>query len=160
MNWGRVKKVILSLALFLIFIQMIQPKRTNPSVSPSKSLSAHVAVPEAVRSALMRACGDCHSNRTVWPWYGQVAPFSWVVTDDVNQGRRHMNFDNWEALESPKQANDRLIDICSEIKQKGMPPFSYRLLHKDKELKTEQIKSICEWSNSFRGSEVQQGAVR
>jgi hypothetical protein len=90
-----------------------------------------VHVPEDVYTALNRACGDCHSNQTHWPWYSHVAPLSWVITDDVNEGRRHMNFEDWEALADPKQANDRLTGICEEIKQRGMPPFSYRLAQED-----------------------------
>ena len=61
-----------------------------------------------------------------------------------------MNFEDWEALESPKQANDRVIDICEEVRQKGMPPFSCRLVHRDLRLKAKEIASLCSWSKSFR----------
>ena len=150
MNTARVKKVLLALVVFLVVIQIFQPARTNPTVGPSRSLPAHVPVPEDVYSALLHSCGDCHSSRTRWPWYSQVAPVSWVVTDDVNQGRRHMNFEDWEALQDPKQANDRLIGICEEIQKKGMPPFSYRLVHKSLALKQKEITAICSWSQSLR----------
>jgi hypothetical protein len=154
MNKARVKKVLLALIVFLVVIQIFQPRRTNPRVAPSSSLSVHVHVPEEVYSSLIHSCGDCHSNQTHWPWYGHVAPLSWVITDDVNEGRRHMNFEDWEAQEDPKQANDRLADICEEVKKKGMPPFSYRLLHKELRLKTQEIDSICSWSQSFRTNPV------
>jgi|SRR5579863_4993826 len=150
MNRARVKTVILALTVFLIVIQIFQPRRTNPPVVPSRSLAAHVQIPEDVHSALMRACGDCHSNQTRWPWYSHIGPLSWVITDDVNEGRRHMNFEDWEALESRKEANDRLIDICKEVRQKGMPPFSYRLVHRNLRLKPQEISSLCSWSQSFR----------
>lgn len=149
MNWARVKIAVFILVVFLIAIQFIQPKRTNPPAIPSRALSAHVRVPEEVEGLLRRACGDCHSNQTVWPWYSHVAPISWVVIDDVNQGRRHMNFDDWEAQQSPKQANDHLIDICKEITAKGMPPFSYRIAHRESQLNAQEISAICSWSRSF-----------
>jgi len=152
MNKARVKMVLLALLVFLVLIQIFQPARTNPSVIPSRSMAAHVPVPADVYAALMRSCGDCHSSQTHWPWYSRVAPLSWVVTDDVNEGRRHMNFDDWEALADQKVANDRLIDICEEVKQKGMPPFSYRILHRDLRLKAQEIISLCAWSQSFRTS--------
>ena len=152
MNWARVKIAVLILVVFLIVIQFIQPKRTNPPAIPSRALSAHVHVPEEVEALLRRACGDCHSNQTVWPWYSRVAPISWVVIDDVNQGRRHMNFDDWEAQESPKQANDHLIDICKEITAKGMPPFSYRIMHRESQLNAQEISSLCSWSRSFEAN--------
>lgn len=154
MNRARVKTVIVALTVFLVVIQIFQPRRTNPPAVPSNSLTAHVQVPEDVHSALMRACGDCHSNQTRWPWYSHIAPLSWVITDDVNEGRRHMNFEDWEALESPKQANDRLIDICEEVRKKGMPPFSYRMVHKDSRLKTQEISSLCSWSQPFRTNPI------
>ena len=150
MNKARVKKVIFALAAFLVFIQFVQPKRTNPTVVPSRALAAHVAIPDGVLASLMRSCGDCHSNRTVWPWYSHVAPFSWVTVDDVNQGRRHMNVQDWEALESPKVANDRLVDICKEIRENGMPPVSYQLLHENARLTPPERASICAWSQSFQ----------
>jgi hypothetical protein len=117
-----------------------------------------VHVPEDVYAALIRSYGDCHSNQTHWPWYGRVAPLSWVITDDVNEGRRHMNLEDWQALADPKQANDRLSGICEEIKQNGMTPFSYRLVHKGLRLKPMDTTAICLWSQSFRTNPV--GSVR
>lgn len=152
MNKARVKAVLAALTAFLIVIQIFQPARTNPLVVPDKSLAAHARVPENVYASLLRSCGDCHSNQTRWPWYSHVAPLSWVITDDVNEGRRHMNLQDWEAQPDPKQANDRLMDICPEIQKKGMPPFSYRLAHDANRLNPSEIEAICSWSDSFRGN--------
>ncbi len=148
MNRARVKIVLAALLLFLLAIQIFQPARTNPPALPPKSLTAHVDVPKGVYASLMRACGDCHSNQSIWPWYSHVAPISWVITDDVNEGRRHMNFDDWEAVENPTQPDHRIAGICEEIRKKGMPPVSYRFLHQDLSLKTHEIDSICTWSGS------------
>ena len=155
MNRARVQKLVLALVVILVAMQLFQPQRTNPPVIPSRSLPAHVALPENVYSSLMHGCGDCHSNQTRWPWYSHVAPYSWVITDDVNQGRRHMNFQDWEAQEGPKQANDHLADICKEIQRKGMPPFSYRLLHPESRLKPKEIASICAWSQTYETSQTE-----
>jgi hypothetical protein len=148
MNMARVKKAILALAAFFIAIQFAQPQRTNPPIIPSKALAAHVKVPEEVQSILMRACGNCHSNQTVWPWYSHIAPLSWVITDDVNQGRRHMNFQDWRAR-IRKQASDPPLDICKEAREKGMPPFTYRMVHKDARLTSQEIDALCSWSQSL-----------
>jgi hypothetical protein len=150
MNMARVKKVLLALVSFLVAIQFVQPRRTNPPVIPSRSLGAHVQVPGEVQAILNRACANCHSSHTSWPWYGHIAPFSWVITDDVNEGRRHMNFDDWEAQPSPKDASDRLAGICNETQDKGMPPFSYRILHPESRLKPSEIATLCSWSHTFR----------
>ncbi len=159
MNRARVRKVLFALLVFLVVIQIFQPRRRNPPVALSRSLPSHVRVPRDVYAALIRSCGDCHSNQTHWPWYGRVAPLSWVITDDVNEGRRHMNFEDWQALADPKQANDRLTSICEEIKQNGMPPFSYRLVHQDLRLKPQETAAICTWSQSFRTNPVGSGGL-
>jgi hypothetical protein len=78
---------------------------------------------------LIRFLGDCHSSQTRWPWCSHVALLSCVTTDDVNEKLRHMNFEDWEVLGGHKQANDRCVGIFEEINRKGMPPFSYRLVH-------------------------------
>jgi hypothetical protein len=149
MNKARVKAVLRALTAFLILIQIFQPARTNPPAAPDKSLAAHVRVPGDVYASLLRSCGDCHSDQTHWPWYSHVAPVSWVITDDVNEGRRHVNLEDWEAQPDAKQARDRLVDICPEIQKKGMPPFSYRLVHGANQLNQKEIGAICSWSNSF-----------
>ncbi len=112
MNMIRVKRIALALAAVFLLAQFVQPKRTNPPVVPSRSLEAHVQVPQDVLPILKRACGDCHSSETVWPWYSHVAPLSWLVADDVNTGRSHVNFQDWEAQENPKEAAEHLALIC------------------------------------------------
>ena len=157
MNKARVKKVIFALAVFLIVIQFAQPKRTNPPIIPSKALAAHVQVPEEVQSIVMRAYGNCHSNQTEWPWYSHIAPLSWVITDDVNQGRRHMNFQDWDAR-IRKQASAPPLDICKEVREKGMPPFTYRMMHENARLTPQEIDALCSWFKSL-GTALEQAPV-
>ena len=106
--------------LVLLGIQLIRPTRTNPPVDPQRELAAHSQLPPQVASALNRSCNDCHSYRTTWPWYSQIAPFSWVITDDVNQGRRHVNFSDWGQYD-PKRADHKLDQICEEVRGNWMP---------------------------------------
>jgi hypothetical protein len=149
MNMIRVKRIALALAAVFLLAQFVQPKRTNPPVAPSRSLEAHVQVPQDVLPILKRACGDCHSSETVWPWYSHVAPLSWLVADDVNTGRSHVNFQDWEAQENPKEAAEHLALICKLVREEGMPPFTYRMLHKAARLSDKEIDAICSWSQSF-----------
>ena len=148
MNMTRVKSVAYALVAVFLIAQFVQPKRTNPPVEPIRSLEAHVEVPPDVSRILKRACGDCHASDTVWPWYSHVAPVSWLVVDDVNVGRRHINFQDWEAQENQKEATEHLGLICKEVREKGMPPFSYRLMHRDSQLSNQDIDTICAWSQS------------
>ncbi len=146
MNKARLKKLILILIVLLVFAQFAQPKRTNPPVIPSRSIAAHVPVPEQVQFILKRACYNCHSNETVWPWYSRVAPISWLVVSDVNDGRHHIDFQDWEAQQSPKEASEHLGLVCKVIRNGGMPPLSYRLVHKEARLSAEDVNALCSWS--------------
>jgi len=148
MNMIRLKRIALALLAVFLLAQFVQPKRTNPPVVPSRSLEAHVQVPPDVMSSLKRACGDCHSSETRWPWYSHVAPISWVVADDVNLGRSHINFQDWEAQENPKEASEHLSLICKQVREKEMPPLSYRLMHRESRLSEKDVDAICAWSQS------------
>ena len=148
MNKTRVKRLVLIVLALVIAAQFWQPSRTNPPVVQSRTIEAHLLVPNEVLAILKRDCGDCHSNLTVWPWYSRFAPMSWMIVDDVNEGRRHMNFQDWEAQESPKEAAEHLSLICKEVRARGMPPFSYRLMHKDSRLSKQDIETLCSWSQS------------
>jgi mono/diheme cytochrome c family protein len=76
------------------------------------------------RSLAARACFDCHSNLTSWPWYSNVAPNSWLIQRDVDSGRSTLNFSEWD------RAQDAGIgDIVEAVGGGGMPPWYYRLLH-------------------------------
>jgi hypothetical protein len=159
MNMVRVKIVASVLGAIYVMMQFVQPKRTNPPVVPSRSLEAHVPVPPDVLPILKRSCGDCHSSETVWPWYSHLAPVSWFVVDDVDTGRSHINFQDWEAQENPKEAAEHLGLICKEVREKGMPPFSYRLMHKKSRLSNQDIDKLCSWSQSVGAPSETEGEV-
>src|SRR4051812_7367911 len=69
------------------------------------------------------ACADCHSNLTTWPWYSNVAPVSWLVQHDVDDGRNRMNFSQWD------QPQPDLGEVIQQLSGGGMPPRQYKILH-------------------------------
>ncbi|HXC31211.1 MAG TPA: heme-binding domain-containing protein [Verrucomicrobiae bacterium] len=141
-----VKWIVVGAIAFLILIQAIQPSRTNPAVVPSRSLEAHVEVPAQVQAVLKRSCYDCHSSSTVWPWYSHVAPVSWYVVHDVNTGRGHVNFQNWEAQINEQEGKEHLGLICKLVRQGQMPPADYRFMHEGTNVTPEETATICAWS--------------
>ena len=78
------------------------------------------------RALAKRACFDCHSNETVWPWYASVAPVSWLVYGDVEEARSDLNFSNWL---NGRRDGKNPAKISKEILKGDMPPLRYRLLH-------------------------------
>ncbi len=118
----RLGRILGALVLLLAFAQVFQCERTNPTVT------GEIAAPPEVAQLLRRACYDCHSNETVWPWYARVAPVSWLLHSDVVEGRRHVNFSEWTQLPPEKQA--RRKKACGrQVRSGDMPPWYYLPLH-------------------------------
>ncbi|MFP5261201.1 MAG: heme-binding domain-containing protein [Blastocatellia bacterium] len=140
-------------AVIFAAAQFIRPAKTNPPVEEARTLQAHLKVPPQVDGVFRRACYDCHSNETTWPWYSNIAPASWFLTDHVDHGRRHLNFSDWAQPDrhaADKGAAAQLDEICKEVKGRGMPLRSYLILHPGAELSDEDIKVICDWAESER----------
>ncbi|MDZ7268459.1 MAG: heme-binding domain-containing protein [candidate division KSB1 bacterium] len=135
------------LIAFLVGAQFVRPARTTPTVDQSRTLAAQMAVPAKVQNIFDRACRDCHSHQTTWPWYSNVAPASWLVINHVNEGRRHLNFSDW-AKYTPKQARHKLEEICEVISSGEMPLKSYLLLHPDAKLTPAEVETLCAWTKS------------
>jgi heme-binding protein len=134
------------LAVILIGMQFIQPERTNPPSDPNASFEALAKPSPEIAAGLKRACSDCHSHETVWPWYSRIAPVSWIVAQDVRDGRAHLNFSNWNqpAAEAVGEAEQPgLPEMCEEVRSGEMPPRSYRLLHPQARLSQPEISAIC-----------------
>jgi hypothetical protein len=128
---------------FVLAIQFIRPERTNPPVDPAATFEA-VAKPDPQLAAIVRrACRDCHSHDTKWPWYSLIAPVSWLVADDVEQGRAHLNFSRWNLL-SPEMSKLRMKEACREVRSKGMPPWQYRLMHPEARIGDEDVAMFCD----------------
>src|SRR5690242_8181983 len=89
------KFVVIGLPVAAILIQAIRPDRTNPPEDPARTIKAASYMTPDVSAILDRACADCHSNRTVWPWYSNIAPVSWFVASDVHDGRRQFSMSDW-----------------------------------------------------------------
>lgn len=91
---------------------------TNPPVAQEPAWDS-----AQTRALAQRACFDCHSNETVWPWYSNIAPVSWLVARDVSEGRDELNFSDWGA------ASKRVDRIVRQIENGEMPPGFYLPLH-------------------------------
>lgn len=143
------RKVLKVAAAFLLLsfagVQFDRPERVNPPAAAGQSLEEHARVPEEVAGVLKRSCMDCHSNRTDWPWYSNVAPVSWFVTDHVKQGRRYLNFSRWDAY-SRRDQIDHLNAICAEVKSGSMPLDSYTLIHRSARLAPADVRTLCAWA--------------
>lgn len=145
-----------SLALAIVVIvavgaQFVRPNMANPQTDPSRTVTANERVPPDVASALQRACHDCHSNETRWPWYAQISPVSWFLANHVSEGRRELNFSEWGTFNARRRSG-KLREICEQVQQGKMPLKSYLWLHADAGLSDGETKAICAWTNDIKAS--------
>lgn len=103
------------------------------------------SVSEEVTVILKTACYDCHSNQTKLPWYSHVAPVSWLVAKDVNEGREELNFSEWTTYPKRKLIK-KLEEMGEEVDEGEMPLKIYTVIHGDAKLSTEQRKLLVEWT--------------
>ena len=143
--------ILLAVAAAVTVQFVRRPVRTNPATDPARALAAHLAVPPPVAGILDRACGDCHSHQTRWPWYSRVAPASWLVVEHVDHGRRHLNFSDWTGP-GQERAQDPLHAICKEVSSGHMPLSSYLWLHPEARLSPTDVEAVCGWTSSARSA--------
>lgn len=128
-------------------IQAIQPDRTNPPVDEAQTIQALLKVPPHVSTIIERSCYDCHSNKTVWPWYSYIAPSSWLVARDVHKGRGEMNFTEWNKYKGLRVIS-KLDQICMNVNQRTMPLPIYLTMHPGARLTQAEIDTVCAWVES------------
>ncbi len=132
-------KIGVGVALVFVLMQLVILPHDNPKVT------GEIQAPPAVKDALHRACWDCHSNETVWPWYGRVAPASFLLYRDVVEGRRHLNFSQWSDLE-PAKREKKQRRIAKEVESGDMPPWFYTPLHAQARLSADDQRLLADWS--------------
>lgn len=125
-----IKKILLyggiALLAIILLIQLLPIGRnhTNPPLVQEPNWDS-----PQTRELARRACFDCHSNETVYPWYANIAPVSWMVTNHINEGRSRLNFSDWAA-----GRYDKIDEVAEVITENKMPPAYYTLIHKEARL--------------------------
>jgi Haem-binding domain len=145
---NRVKPILkwlfVALAAVFVLLQFTNPVRTNPPVKDNFFTATNP--PPQIAATLRAACFDCHSSETHWPWYSHVAPISWLVVNDVNNGRKHVDFSDWP--DNPDSAARKLENMSDELGYKEMPPMDYTLMHPAARLTDSQRKELIQWADA------------
>lgn len=138
---GWIKSILIGCLGLLIAIQFVRPAHTNPPTDAQRSFQARLG-PGVVSSIIDRSCRDCHSNETWWPWYSHVAPVSWLVVHDVNEGREALNFSEWASY-APERQQKLLGQACDEVTEGDMPGLAYTIIHRQARLTKDDVSAIC-----------------
>ena len=137
----RLKQAVVVFVVVFVAAQIIRPDRTNPATDESHTIQAHVGKAGGLAVILDRACSDCHSNATVWPWYTEIAPLSWLMAYSVKEGRKAVNFSEWASYQPERQR--KLLSASCQDASEGKMPGPYTLLRPETRLSSQDIETIC-----------------
>jgi mono/diheme cytochrome c family protein len=131
---------LVAAALILFGLLQLVPygrNHTNPPVVAEPTWDS-----SQTRDLAKRACFDCHSNETTWPWYSNVAPVSWLIQRDVDQGRRRLNFSEWNSLRRERER------MGGSVAEGQMPPWYYVILHPTANLSDAETQQLIAGLNA------------
>jgi hypothetical protein len=145
------RRLLLLLLIVFIVIQFFRPKKNIAEGPQPNNIATVYPVPENVKGILARACNDCHSNNTRYPWYNNIQPVAWWLADHVKDGKKELNFDEFASYRPRRQYN-KLEQSKDLVEKDEMPLDSYTWIHRDARLSEEDKKSLYDWVNSIRAA--------
>lgn len=137
----RVKQAAVVFVIVFAAAQLIRPERANPATDAARTIQAHPGTTSELAAVLDRSCRDCHSNNTVWPWYTQVAPLSWLMARGVAEGRKAVNFSEWASYAPDVQR--MLLSVSCQDATSGKMPGPYTFVRPETKLSAQDVETIC-----------------
>jgi len=139
------RKIGIGLVLILVLIQFIRPAKNQSTEILASDITKITQVPEDVLQILKVSCYDCHSNKTVYPWYNNIQPIGFWLQHHVNEGKEHLNFSEFGTYPADK-ATRKMRRIVRDIEERDMPLGSYLLIHKNAVLTEAQKQLVLNWA--------------
>jgi hypothetical protein len=145
---GVTGKILMALLIAVVLIQFLRPvKNINTTVS-AQDINQLYPVPDSVMQILVKACYDCHSDNTRYPWYFNMQPVAWWMNDHITDAKRELNFSEFGKRPLAKQAK-KLKKSAKEIQEGTMPLDSYTWIHKDAILTEAEKQLLINWANNL-----------
>ena len=148
----RLKQAAVLFIVVFAAAQLVRHERANPATDATRTIQAHLGTTSELAAVLDRSCRDCHSNNTVWPWYTQIAPLSWLMARGVAEGRQAVNFSEWASY--PPDVQRTLLSVSCQDATNGKMPGPYALVRPDTKLSPQNIETICAAARQAEASAV------
>lgn len=142
----KAKSFIVPIAAILLLAQLIRPGKNQSNQHPAPVLERYPAS-EMVKNTLQKACNDCHSNYTIYPWYAEIQPVASWLAHHVEEGKEHLNFSDFTNGSAKKQAH-KMEEIIEMVEKNEMPLSSYTLVHRDAILSAEEKTALIDWARN------------
>lgn len=143
------QKLLIALLVILIVIQFFHPAKNISAAPVPADISVVYFEPENVHTILSKACNDCHSNNTRYPWYNHIQPVAWWLKNHIKEGKRELNFNKFGTYPVSKQYH-KLEGLIDEVKKDEMPLGSYTIIHTDAKLTKDEKLALTGWADSIR----------
>lgn len=138
------KKILLAVIAFLIIAQFIRIDKTNPPVIAANDILNMTNAPDDIAVMMKKACYDCHSNETKYPWYMDIAPISWWTKGHVNNARGSLNYSDWVGYVGEARKH-KLEESALKVRKKWMPISSYLWMHPEAKLSETEREKLAKW---------------
>ena len=152
MKW--IKRLLVLIVVLLVVIQFVPVKAPSNNINTSNDLVSVEKLDGDVSVILKSSCYDCHSSQTHYPWYSHMAPVSWLVANDVKEGRAKLNFSDWK-LNNKRRKIRQLEDIKEQVQQGEMPMGIYTVIHKKAKLTESQKQLLVKWTDDMSNKVLQ-----
>jgi hypothetical protein len=143
-----IKRVLLGLAIGFIIIQFFRPEKNANATVSANHIEQMYPVPENVKLVLAKACYDCHSNNTRYPWYDRIQPVAWWLDNHVQEGKAELNFSEFGTYTLQRQAK-KLKKSAHEVEEGEMPLSSYTVIHTDARLTADEKQVLMAWAKDL-----------
>ena len=145
------KKILLTLLIVFVAMQFIQPAHNKSKQVLITDFTKVYSVPDSIQLILKKACYDCHSNNSSYPWYSNVQPVAWMMARHISNGKEKLNFSDFGSYANRRQIS-KLKGIANQIKDGEMPIASYKLMHPAARLLQLEKIMITNWMNATADS--------
>lgn len=145
------KTVLIVLLIVLIVIQFFHSAKNISAAQVPNDIAVVYTEPDNVRTILNKACNDCHSNNTRYPWYNNIQPVAWWLNNHVQEGKRGLNFNEFGTYSLRRQYH-KLEEVTEQVKEGEMPLSSYTLIHTNAKLTDQEKATLTDWANSIRAT--------
>jgi hypothetical protein len=135
---------VILFVIVLVAIQFIPIDKSIPDYDPANDFFVVKNPPRRIIASIKTSCYDCHSYKTVYPWYSRVAPVSWLLQSHISEGRESLNFSLFGQY-TREEANHALSEIREHIEKDEMPLKSYTMIHKQAKLTEEMKEDLLSW---------------
>ncbi len=144
-----IKIILLVTGIIFVAIQFIQPAQNINKQVTATDISKVISIPDTVQVILQKACYDCHSNSTNYPWYYKVQPIRWLLAKHISRGKNELNFSEFATYSQRRQLS-KLDAIANAIKDNNMPLPSYKMMHKNAQLSTNEKTLFINWAQQSK----------